>query len=82
MANIFLTKGKLITLLDLEHIDILSFIIAGVCHDFGHDGYNNLFHINTVTDRAVRYNDVSVQESYHVAESFAILRREEANFLE
>jgi 3',5'-cyclic-nucleotide phosphodiesterase len=60
MANIFLTKGKLMNLLDLEHIDILAFIISGVCHDFGHDGYTNLFHINAVTDRAVRYNDIAV----------------------
>lgn len=57
MANLFLTQGKLITLAELDHIDILSFLISGICHDFGHDGFTNGYHVNAMTDRAVRYND-------------------------
>lgn len=82
MANLFLVEGKLIELADLDHIDILSFLTAAVCHDLGHDGFTNGYHVNAITERAIRYNDVSVQENYHVAESFAILKRTEANFLE
>jgi hypothetical protein len=72
----------LTTLAELDHIDIMSFLVSAICHDFGHDGYTNGFHVNSVTDRAIRYNDVSVQENFHVAESFAILHRDETNFLE
>jgi len=82
MANLFLVKGKLITLIDLDHIDILSFLIAGLCHDLGHDGFTNAFHSNAFTERAIRYNDVSVQENYHVAETFALLKCNENNFLD
>ena len=48
------------SLIELEHIDVMSFLIAGICHDFGHDGFTNGYHINANSDRAVRYNDVSV----------------------
>jgi hypothetical protein len=57
MANLILTQGKLITLAELEHIDIMSFLVAAICHDFGHDGFNNGFHINSLSERAIRYND-------------------------
>lgn len=60
MANIFLIKGKLIQLAELEHMDIMAFLVAAVCHDFGHDGFNNGYHVNAFTDRAIRYNDISV----------------------
>ena len=82
MCHLFLVQGKLISLAQLDHIDILSFLTAGVCHDLGHDGFTNGYHVNACTDRGIRYNDVSVQENYHVAESFVILRKDETNFLE
>lgn len=82
MANLILTQGGLINLAGLHSIDILSFLIAAACHDLGHDGYTNGYHINAFTDRAIKSNDISVQESYHVAETFAIIKRDETNFLE
>lgn len=57
MAHTFLTKGKLISLAELEHIDIMSLIIGAMCHDLGHDGYNNGYHVNALTERAIRYSD-------------------------
>eukprot|EP00347_Sterkiella_histriomuscorum_P011239 403373213 len=82
MANLFLTQGKLIQLAELEHIDIMAFIVAALCHDLGHDGFTNGYHVNALTDRAITYNDISVQENYHVAQTFAIIKRDETNFLE
>ena len=60
----------------------MSFLVSGICHDLGHDGYTNGYHVNAMSDRAIRYNDVSVQESFHVAESFAIMQRGDSNFCE
>ena len=57
MMNNFLTKGNLIALAELEHIDIMSAIIGALCHDLGHDGYTNAYHVNAMTDRGIRYND-------------------------
>lgn len=82
MANLLLTEGGLIQLAELDNIDIMAFLVGGICHDLGHDGYTNGYHSNAMTDRAIRYNDVSVQENYHVAESFSIMSRSESSFLE
>jgi hypothetical protein len=60
MAHLFLTQGKVIELLELNKLDILSFLLAGICHDLGHDGFNNGYHINAMTERAIRYSDISV----------------------
>ena len=56
--------------------------MAAVCHDIGHDGYTNSYHVNAHTDRAIDYNDYSVQESFHASEFFRIMNQEEYYFLE
>jgi len=66
--------------LNLNKLDCLSFIIAAVCHDLGHDGYNNSYHVNATTQRAIDSNDVSVQETFHASELFRILSNESCNF--
>ena len=57
MAHTFLTRGKLVSLAELEHIDIMSLIIGALSHDLGHDGYTNVYHVNAMTERAIRYSD-------------------------
>lgn len=47
-------------LLKMDKLDILSFLIAAVCHDLGHDGFTNSYHVNAITLRAINSNDVSV----------------------
>jgi len=53
-------------------MDVASFIIAAIVHDYKHFGVNNAFLINTQSKLAVRYNDRSVLENYHVAEAFKV----------
>lgn len=55
--------------------------MAGICHDFKHDGFTNAYHIANLTKIAIRYNDVSVQENYHLASTFKELQLEQNNFL-
>lgn len=57
MSYLFLTKGNLAEIADLTHLDMFSFIVAAGCHDFGHDGFNNAYHVNSMSTRAVRYHD-------------------------
>jgi hypothetical protein len=81
MLYVMLTQGGLIDLAQLNELDLLSAVIASVCHDYDHDGLNNAYHVNAISERAVRYSDRAVQESYHVAESFSILNKPEFNFM-
>lgn len=63
-------------------LDILSLILAGFCHDLGHPGYNNSFHINSLSTFAVKYNDKSVLENYHASEATRLLLLPENNILD
>ena len=82
MAYYMLSKCALKEKLHLNKLDTLSFLMAAVCHDLGHDGFTNSYHVNAITRRAIDSNDVSVQETFHAAEFFRIMDEEELNFLE
>jgi len=51
----------------LTQVDVTSFLLASLVHDFKHFGVNNMFLINTKSKLAIRYNDKSVLENYHIA---------------
>jgi hypothetical protein len=76
MCFLMMMNGGIVEGAHLNSIDILSIILAATCHDFGHDGFNNGYHVNAITDRAIRYSDQSVQENYHAAESYMILNQD------
>ena len=73
MSYYFLTTGRLSEIILLSKLDQLAVLVAAACHDLGHDGLNNNFHINAITKRAIDSNDVSIQENYHASEMFRIL---------
>ena len=65
--------GNLQKLLDFNELDLISLFISAAIHDLGHPGYTNNFLINTKNDLAIKYNDQSVLENYHVSEGFTII---------
>jgi len=67
---------------NLTPLDVLCLIIAAAAHDVRHPGVTNQFLIDTESELALTYNDTAVLESYHCAETFALLRREEMNIFE
>lgn len=81
MAHHIMLYGQVQKFAQLNNLDLLSIVVSSVCHDFGHDGFNNAYHVNKISDKAIRYSDQSVQENYHIAESFAILNDPENNFI-
>lgn len=62
--------------------ETFTLLVAGLCHDLGHPGYNNNFHINSLSSFAVTYNDHSVLENYHASEAIKLLLNNDFNFLE
>jgi hypothetical protein len=67
----------------------MAILVAAICHDFKHNGFNNTYHINFKTDIATTYNgnfyfilDKSVLENYHVAETFKVLKNPKFNIFE
>jgi hypothetical protein len=57
---VVLTQYGLIKLAQLNALDILSTLVAAACHDFGHDGFTNTYHIKSISDRAITYSDQAV----------------------
>ncbi|EFA83871.1 cAMP phosphodiesterase [Heterostelium album PN500] len=66
----------------LTHLDILSLLIAAMCHDLNHPGFNNTFQVNAQTDLTLQYNDNSVLENHHATLTFKILKNSDCNILE
>jgi len=55
----------------------LAAIVSALCHDVDHPGLSNGYLVNTKAEMALLYNDQSVLENHHVAETFLLLREEE-----
>ena len=58
----------------MTDLEVLALYLACICHDYKHPGVNSNFLINRGDPLAVRYNDRSVLESFHIAESFAVIQ--------
>ena len=58
----------------MTDLEVLALYLACICHDYKHPGVNSNFLINRSDPLAVRYNDRSVLESFHIAESMAIMQ--------
>ncbi|KAI8344129.1 hypothetical protein BC941DRAFT_342193 [Chlamydoabsidia padenii] len=50
----------------LQPTQVPPLLIAALCHDMGHPGYNNVYQVNSKTPLAQRYNNQSVLENYSV----------------
>lgn len=60
MSYLILTNGGVLEFAELSELDRLSVVIATVCHDIGHDGMNNAYHVNAGSERAIQFNDQAV----------------------
>jgi hypothetical protein len=56
-SYLVLQKWGLRHLAELSNLDVLSTLVAAACHDYNHDGYKNEYHVNVISDRAIRYSD-------------------------
>ena len=65
--------GNLQKVIDFNDLDLICLFISAAIHDLGHPGYTNNFLINTKNDLAIKYNDQSVLENFHVSEGFNII---------
>ena len=50
-----------------------SLILSCICHDFKHPGVNNNFLKETKNPLALEYNDASILENMHLAETFKLI---------
>jgi len=63
------------------NLERMAGLLAAAVHDFEHLAVTNDFLVKTFHERALRYNDKHVNEHHHAAASFAVLGRQQCNFL-
>lgn len=54
-------------------------LVAAICHDTGHDGFNNIYNVKAQTPLGILYKDTSVMESHHCEHAIEILSADETN---
>ena len=55
----------------LNDLQIFAVLVAAMVHDVAHDGFTNLYHKHLLTDRALSFNDQSIQENFHAWKVFS-----------
>ena len=68
--------------LKFTKMNSLTLLLAALCHDIGHPGFTNNYHINTLSNFSLTYNDKSVLENYHASEASKILNKPESNIMD
>jgi cAMP-specific phosphodiesterase 4 len=58
----------------LSDLSLYAILVAGLCHDLGHQGKTNPYLIETRHELALRYNDNSPLENMHCARLFEICK--------
>jgi len=59
----------------------MACLIAAAIHDYDHKGLSNDFLAKTGHERALRYNNLHINEQHHSAAAFAVFLQPENNFL-
>ena len=63
-------------------LDLLGILISALGHDLGHPGLTNPFHINSSSELAITYNDISCLENFHTSTLFRTIRKPETDIFE
>ena len=74
--------AKLSITADFDSIDKGALFISSIIHDFKHPGVNNAFLERTGHKLALRYNDISCLENYHLAQAFKLATMRECNIFD
>ena len=66
----------------LNEDEKFAFVVASLGHDLDHRGKSNSFEINTSSQLALRYHDISPLEQHHAAVLFKILTSPRTNLMQ
>ena len=66
---------------NLNDIEKFSLLISAIIHDVGHNGRNNQFHIESCSNLALTYHDISPLENYHLSTAFRCLYHSDSNWM-
>ena len=70
---IYLKVGKVNKICKFSKNSKCALFLSCICHDYKHPGVNNNYLKETRNEIAIRYNDISILENMHIAETFKLI---------
>ena len=70
---IYLKVGKVNKICKLSKNSKCALFLSCICHDYRHPGVNNNYLKETKNKIAIKYNDISILENMHIAETFKLI---------
>lgn len=70
---IYLKVGKVNKISKLSKNSKCALFLSCICHDYKHPGVNNNYLKETRNKIAIKYNDVSILENMHIAQTFKLI---------
>ena len=70
---IYLKVGKVNKICDFSKNSKCALFLSCMCHDYKHPGVNNNFLKETRDKLAIKYNDASILENMHIAQTFKVI---------
>ena len=77
---IYLKVGKVNKICKLSKNSKCALFLSCICHDYKHPGVNNNFLKETRNKIAIKYNDISILENMHIAETFKLINNQNNEF--
>ena len=85
-ANVFQALFVMLTTFGaskfLSHLEVFACLTAALVIDLGHPGMDNNFMVSTSSPIALRFNDQSVLENYHISKAMELLQSKASNVFE
>lgn len=63
----------------LTKMELLAICVAGISHDAGHEGFNNVYNVNSETPLGILFKNQSVMETFHCTVIIRIMSQQECN---
>jgi 3',5'-cyclic-nucleotide phosphodiesterase len=60
-----------------EAWELYTLMVAAICHDANHQGYNNVYNVKAQTPLGILYKDQSVMEMHHITQAIPIITRDD-----
>jgi putative methionine-R-sulfoxide reductase with GAF domain len=60
-----------------EAWELYTLVIASICHDANHRGFNNVYNVKAQTPLGILYKDQSVMEMHHITQAIPIISRDD-----
>jgi GAF domain-containing protein len=60
-----------------EAWELFTLMVAAICHDTNHHGFNNVYNVKAETPLGILYKEQSVMEMHHITQAIPVISRDD-----